>query len=301
VTPTLVLHPDCSFADLSRRCAEAGWRLVEQATKPIVPGEPEYAVFERTAERLVYTFNPVCLLRVLDCAAAEPGLPAVPATDAPTVLTWLAAQDERTVLRGILAAGALGAPELATPVAAHQTHPRAAIADAAVRTATALTLAHDALSAQAQGLAAIDVLAERLIPLLRGLYQPGGENLLAALRPGPDDYARTFVPEAVAAARDAYETYLATPYRLGPATRDSRVECHVAPAGMLTYDNSLSRHFPGGYAAIAPLLQPQRVWVAWKSIEPGRSAGMAYDGLVWLDDHWVWFPKPYRVLRELSR
>ena len=25
--------------------------------------------------------------------------------------------------------------------------------------------------------------------------------------------------------------------------------------------------------------------------------GMAYDGLVWIDDHWAWFPKPFRVLR----
>jgi hypothetical protein len=266
--------------------------LVDQATKPIVPGEPEYAVFERAAERLVYTFNPVCLLRVLDHPGA--GLPAV---SVPTVLTWLAAQDERVVLRGILAAGVLGDPEFADPVTRLRTHPRAAIADAAVRTAAALRSADETLSAQAQGLAAVDVLEQQLTPLLRGLSQPGGEHLLAALRPRPDDYARAFVPEAVDAAREAYEAH--PPYRLGPTTRDSTIECHVAPAGMLTYDNSLSRHFPGGYAAIAPLLQPERVWVAWKSTQPGRTTGMAYDGLVWLDDHWAWFPKPYRVLREL--
>ena len=291
MTPTVV-RPDCSFADLSRRCTETGWRLVDQATKPILPGEPEYAVFERAAERLVYTFNPVCLLRVVDHAAA--GLPTASVTE---VLSWLAAQDERTVLRGVLAAGVLGDPEFTTPVDSLRTHPRTAIADAATRTAAALRLADETLSAQAQGLAAIDVLEQQLTPLLRGLSQPGGENLLAALRPRPDDYARAFAPEAVDAAREAYEAH--PPYRLGPATRDSVIECHVAPAGMLTYDNSLSRHFPGGYAAIAPLLQPERVWVAWKSIEPSRTTGMAYDGLVWLDDHWAWFPKPYRVLREL--
>jgi hypothetical protein len=40
------------------------------------------------------------------------------------------------------------------------------------------------------------------------------------------------------------------------------------------------------------LLDPQRVWVAWEVIPLGKSAGMAYDGLVWIEDHWAWFPKP---------
>jgi len=308
MTSTLVLDPDCRFADLSRRCAEAGWRLTEQATEPIVPDEPEYAVFERAAERLVYTFNPVCLLRVIDCVAvADPaGLTVVPTAGAATVRTWLEDQDERTVLRGVLAACLLGDPVLAASVASHQGHPRAAIADAATRSAASLASAEsapgdDEFHAQAQGLAAIDVLEQQLTPLLRGLAQPTGGALVATLRPQPDDYARAFVPEAVEAAHDAYEAVWATPPRLGPASRDSRIECYVAPAGMLSYDNSLSRRFPGGYVGIAWLLQPQRVWAAWKSIEPGRDAGMAYDGLVWLDDHWTWFPKPYRVLRESAQ
>ncbi len=84
-----------------------------------------------------------------------------------------------------------------------------------------------------------------------------------------------------------------------PAGSDFRIR--IAPAGMLTYDNELSRHFPGGYRTVAVLLNPHRTWVAWKVIAPGHSAGMAYDGLVWLDDHWVWFPKPYRVLAPLLR
>ena len=52
---------------------------------------------------------------------------------------------------------------------------------------------------------------------------------------------------------------------------------------LLVEDNELSRGFPGGYRSIAPLLDPHRVWVAWKLIPPGKDAGMSYDGLVWLD------------------
>jgi hypothetical protein len=308
MTPITVLDPACRFADLSRRCADAGWRLVDQAAEPIVPDEPEYAVFERAAERLVYTFNPVCLLRVLDCTAvAEPAsLPAIPVVTTATVLAWLAAPDERTVLRGILAAGQLGDPALAGPVAEHREHPRVAIADAAAIAAVSLAPAEpapedDELQAQAEALVAIDVLQQQLTPLLRAMGEDRTGGVVATLRPGADDYARAFVPEAVDEARNAYEALWATPPRVVRPGRDTTLECHVAPAGMLAWDNPLSRSFPGGYAAIASLLQPQRVWVAWKSIERGRDAGMAYDGLVWLEDHWVWFPKPYRVLRQVAR
>ena len=48
-----------------------------------------------------------------------------------------------------------------------------------------------------------------------------------------------------------------------------------------------------------PLLDPHRVWARWKFVRPGEPSGMAYDGLVWVDDHWAWFPKPYRVLAHL--
>jgi hypothetical protein len=56
----LVLDPARSFAQLRDDLGGAGWRLVSSAKEPIVPDEPEHAVFERGAgERAFYTFNPV--------------------------------------------------------------------------------------------------------------------------------------------------------------------------------------------------------------------------------------------------
>jgi hypothetical protein len=302
---TSVLDPSCRFTELSESYARSGWDLADRAADPILPEEPEFAVFERGADRVVYTFNPVCLLRVLDwtgVADAEQ-LPALPVVTGPTVGEWLAAEDERTVLRGILAAGVLSEPDLAADVGAHRSHPRATIAAAAARVADDLAgvaaSAEAELLAQARALAAVDVLKEQLTPFLLELARNRDQHLIASLRPRPDDYAKAFRPEAVAGAREAYEALWATPPRLGPVSPHPRLECHIAPAGMLGYDNLLSRHFPGGYQAIASLLHPERVWVGWKVIEPGQSAGTAYDGLVWLEDHWTWFPRPHRVLRSL--
>lgn len=306
---TLVLEPRLTFAEVESRCVTAGWRLVDQARDPILPGEPEYAVFERDADRAVYTFNPVCLLRVLDCSGvAEAALPDLPAVGTPMVLRWLTADDERTVLRGILAAGQLGDPALLGGVAVHRSHPRAAIADAATRAADILETAEQGpdadaeLTAQAEAFAAIEVLKRQLTPLLEGLAVTRDDRLVGTFRPEPQDYERVFEPAAVDTAREEYETLWKAALRLGPpASPSSRVECHVAPAGMLSYPNELSERFPGGYGTIASLLQPQRVWVAWKVVERGESAGTAYDGLVWVDDHWAWFPRPYRMLAALVR
>ncbi|MBW1876968.1 MAG: hypothetical protein JRJ84_01265 [Deltaproteobacteria bacterium] len=63
---------------------------------------------------------------------------------------------------------------------------------------------------------------------------------------------------------------------------------------MLREDNELSAHFPEAYHAVAQVLDTSRVWMCW------RYDGLRYDGLVWVNDHWAWFPKPWRVLSELG-
>src|SRR5262249_33903444 len=147
--------------------------------------------------------------------------------------------------------------------------------------------------AHAEALAAAEVVKAGVTPLLK--FLPGAPA--DPLRPRPEDYVKVFVPEAVEPARDAYEKLWEAKVQvepLRPGQSDLRIA--VAPAGMFREDNELSRKFPVGYRGIAHLLKPERVWVAWKYANPGESSGMAYDGLVWCDDHWVWFPKPYRFV-----
>lgn len=155
--------------------------------------------------------------------------------------------------------------------------------------------------AQAIAMGAIELLRQQLTPLLHALGRDRDGSLTAQLRPRPEDYARAFLPQYAEAARTAFEAIWAEPPRISPALPGSELKLNIAPAGMLADDNALSWNFPGGYRSVAPLLNPHRVWAAWKLIAPGKSAGMAYDGLVWLDDHWAWFPKPYRVLASLIK
>lgn len=133
-----------------------------------------------------------------------------------------------------------------------------------------------------------------LTPFLAG----GGDPMV--LRPAPDDYARVFVPAAAEQARAGYEEIWrqAPVPHPRPKAGQSELLVFAAPASLLTDDNELSRRFPGGYRGIAGLLDPHRIWFTWKFVAPGETSGMAYDGLVWLDGRFAWFPKPWRILGD---
>lgn len=254
----VVLMPELRFGELATLLGKVGWEVVSRAADPIVPGEPEHATFERSGgARLVYTFNPVCALRVLDTSAAGP-VPALPAAGADVVRSWLDSTDQRTRMRGTLAAALLG----------------------------------EARSDHARGgaLLAIEALKIQLAPLLEALARDRDGSLAGALTPRPDDFARAFTAQAADAAARAWAQ--APPARVAVIEGAGELQIALAPVAMLGDDNDLSRQFPAGYRAIAHLLAPGRVWARWKYPQ----AGMAYDGLVWLDDRWVWFAKPYRLL-----
>ena len=122
------------------------------------------------------------------------------------------------------------------------------------------------------------------------------EELVRNLRPRDEDYARVFTPEAAETARAGYLSLWNSPPRGLSKAGQTQVIAFACDAESLRSDNEFSRNFPGGYQKIAGFLKPELVWVAFKTVIPGQTTGMAYDGLVYLDDHWAWFPKPWRIL-----
>jgi hypothetical protein len=149
-------------------------------------------------------------------------------------------------------------------------------------------------------LASAAIIKAQLVPLLAALRDDRSGELARLLIPRPEDYPLVFIGDAAPAARQVYERLWSDPANLwrGPSPEQREILCYVAPAGMLAYQNELSRPFPGGYQAVAGFLEPSRVWVAWKYVAQGQTSGLAYNGLVWVNEHWAWFPKPYRYLRD---
>lgn len=131
---------------------------------------------------------------------------------------------------------------------------------------------------------------------LRELSAHEGLILVSELRPRPEDYARVFQPAFIEPARRAYDALFlaARPLERGPHQTTLRMS--MATASELREFGVETCEFPGGYADILDALLPESLWVHWKYVAPGSSSGMSYDGLTRLDDRWVWFPKPFRVL-----
>ncbi|MFJ7217115.1 hypothetical protein [Amycolatopsis sp. NPDC098790] len=133
----------------------------------------------------------------------------------------------------------------------------------------------------------------QLEPILRTI---AADRTATALRPREADYAKVFAGETAKIARERYDRMWEAGIGFRWPAGSPRLRVHLAPAGALTDDNAMSRPFPGGYRSVADRLVPTRVWAAWRYLSPGQSAGLSYDGLAWCDDHWAFFPKPYRVL-----
>lgn len=125
----------------------------------------------------------------------------------------------------------------------------------------------------------------------------GSDERTRALHPLPGDYDAVFVEGTADLARGVYEPLWRNPDVAITAGPDqTRLLVTRATTEQLQAWDADARAFPGGYREIAPHLKPGLTFYRWKYVEPGETSGMAYDGLVLVNGHWAWFPKPWRVL-----
>jgi len=141
-------------------------------------------------------------------------------------------------------------------------------------------------------------IAQAAYPLLAAFI--GAANpaeLSAALRPSDADYAAVFGPELVDQAREKYGALWAAGSLHITVPRDrENVLIAACTAGGLSFPNQHSRHFHPRMAAMSEKLVRRRTWLTWKYLRPGEERGQLYDGLVWIDDHWAWFPHTWELL-----
>jgi hypothetical protein len=304
---SIVVDPQFVFRQLDERLKSLGFardESVQAITPDIRPGERELAAWTRGKERLTYTFNPVVSLRVIDASGLaddgmEPIRRQIPLVDEDGISQLLADSDARRVLLGLLAARILRTQELAPLVVPLTFHDEEIIRRTAAQTVEALAFGVDATPRQ-KALTLMQSLAQRAIEPLSALVGSNGTQQVEAMRPRVDDFARVFRADITDAVRAAYQSLWRDPPRMRPLeSGELTLRVDAAPAGALLEENELSRHFPGGYRALAPYLLPDRIWFVWRYLQSGAEAGMRYDGVVMIDDRWVWFPKPYRVVGEI--
>lgn len=118
-----------------------------------------------------------------------------------------------------------------------------------------------------------------------------------ALRPNPKDYAAVFSADADAIKAKYDAMWDGGEMVIGRDTNQTEVV--VWSSSSEGFSNMLdgdSKYFPGGYQKAAASLKPGLTFYRFKFVAPGEELGMGWDGLVYLDDHWAFFPKPWRAL-----
>jgi hypothetical protein len=128
-------------------------------------------------------------------------------------------------------------------------------------------------------------------------FAPLLQDMTRQLSPRPGDVDLVFAPSVTEQVEVAYQRMWEKGAVITPKQGQTQVLVSACAAGMLADESDpAAAKFPGGYKRIAHLLLPERIWITWKFVEPGRSTGMSYNGLVRLDDRFVWFPKPWVAL-----
>jgi hypothetical protein len=119
-----------------------------------------------------------------------------------------------------------------------------------------------------------------------------------SLRPTSADYRAVFVDDAAAKAEAAYEKLWNDPKAVITASPASTelVLFKATTEELQKWTGAAESDFPGGYKRVADRFKPGITVYRWKYVKPGEQLGMAYDGLIYVNGHWAWFPKPWRAL-----
>lgn len=137
--------------------------------------------------------------------------------------------------------------------------------------------------------------------LLQEFLKPGADPgaLTKKLRPQTADYRAVFGPELGKAAEAMYKAdWDAGRIVIQPKDGQSELKLSAASTEDLQKGSGEAREFPGGYGKLAPKLAAGLTIYRFRFVQPGQSLGLAFDGLVYVNGHFAFFPKPFRILAE---
>ncbi len=122
--------------------------------------------------------------------------------------------------------------------------------------------------------------------------------LSAALKPKEIDYDLVFEEELAAQIRIYSESIWES--KKPPVIAPKRDQTILDITVHWSQEISGNLDIAGGYSRIAEQLKPNIPWVWFRFLAEGHEHGMSYDGLIQLEDHWSWFPKPWRAITPPS-
>ena len=137
--------------------------------------------------------------------------------------------------------------------------------------------------------------------LAKEFLKPGADHaaLSKQLRPTAADYAAVFDgdfgPKVAAAWNPAWD---AGQMVMAPKAGQTEVKVSSATTEELKAGTGNAAELAGGWKEVAPKMKPGLKVYRFHFLEPGKTAGMSFDGLIYVNGNWRVFPKPWRALAK---
>ncbi|QQS14123.1 MAG: hypothetical protein IPK81_08065 [Rhodospirillales bacterium] len=130
-------------------------------------------------------------------------------------------------------------------------------------------------------------------------FAPGStvdvDAAMTRLRPTATDYRTVYGEPRASRLEAAHRQLWASGQVIAGKAGQTEILVVFASTDDLIAGKPVAGEFPGGYAKVAGDLRPGVPIVRFKFVEPGKTAGMAFDGLVHVNGRWVFIPGPWRV------
>ena len=135
--------------------------------------------------------------------------------------------------------------------------------------------------------------------LAKEFLKPGADcaALSKQLRPTTADYAAVFEGDfgtKVAAVWNPM--WDAGQMVMAPKAGQTEVKISSATAEELKAGTGGASELAGGWKEVAPKMKPGLKVYRFQFLEPGKTAGMSFDGLIFVNGNWRVFAKPWRAL-----
>jgi len=117
------------------------------------------------------------------------------------------------------------------------------------------------------------------------------------LRPTQADYLAVYKEPVAGALEAENDRHWNKGETLRVSAQRTEILMIVVPTDDLIDGKPVLSEFPGGYRRVLPYLKRGIPIARFKYVEPGKTTGLAVDGLVHVNGRWVFMPKPWTVVK----
>jgi len=135
--------------------------------------------------------------------------------------------------------------------------------------------------------------------LLMRFFEPNADlvALTAALLPTEAEIHMVYKDPLASLLVESYAAQLKPGIKFGPKPDHNDLYLRYATTAGLQRGDAVLREFPGGYKDVLQYFKTDVPIVRFKFVTSGKTIGLAFDGLVYVNNHWVIMPKPWRALK----